>query len=305
MSRNTEKVFSEMYKYIEKHGSTDMDEEQVNDLMQEFMQEYNANPPESVTEKTAKTSEDFLELAEGTDDIGKAGIYAKKALKLDPDNLDAERIHIECTSPGYMDLLKKLERGIKHGDEVMKKKGYMNEDYIGDFWGAYATRPYMRMRAAYVETLIDCGMYRKAIEGMENIIRLNETDNLGYRHRLMHMYALFEMEKEALELHEKYDNCDETMMLLPLSILYFKKGDLVTAEKYLKRLTRSNKDTKKFIKAYLGEDLERHAREMGDFGYRPYSIEEFLIELKENSLLIADMSVFFMWADEVLSKKKR
>ena len=305
MSRDSEKVIKAMHEYIDKYGNEDMNEEQMNSLMQQFMEEYNSNLPEPVTEKTAKTSEDYVELAESTEDIGKAGIYAKKALKLDPDNLDAERILIDCTSSGVIHVLKKYDRAIKHGNEVMKKRGYMNEDCIGDYWGIFETRPYIRLCGAYVETLVDCGMYGRALAEAKNIIHLNEGDNLGMRYKLMHIYSLLEREEEALALHAQYDNSEETMMLLPLSILFFKKGDFDTAEKYLKKLCKSNKDTKKFVKAFVNDDLERYLREISDYGYRPYSIEELIIDMTENSFLIANMSAYFFWANDILNKKKR
>ena len=65
----------------------------------------------------------------------------------------------------------------------------------------------------------------------------------------MHIYAFLEREESALELHNKYDSYEETQMLLPLSVLYFKRGDFDKAEDYLKQLCAANKDTKKFFRA--------------------------------------------------------
>ncbi len=67
MSRDTEKAFKAMNEFLQKNATEDMSNEAMNDLIQGFMEEYNSNRPEEVTEKTAKTSDDFVELAEGAE----------------------------------------------------------------------------------------------------------------------------------------------------------------------------------------------------------------------------------------------
>lgn len=305
MSRQTEKVMRAAHEFLEKNVTDDMSESEVNFMLQKFMEEYNRNIPEDVTEKTAETAEDFVELAEDAEDEAAAFNYAKKALKLEPNNLDAERIMAQCGSAGPIDLLKKLERAVKHGDQVMEKEGYLDEDSIGSFWGILETRPYMRLRSSYMETLCNCGLLKKAVEECEEMIRLSENDNLGIRYRLMHLYAFYEEETKALELHKRYEGNEETQMLLPLSVLYFKKGDWDKAEAYLKRLSKVNKDTGKFLKSIMEDDMDRQLRNMDSFGYRPFSIEELVMELMDNELLFDATPAYFMWAHEVLKGKKK
>ena len=93
-------------------------------------------------------------------------------------------------------------------------------------------------------------------------------------------------------------------MLLPLSVLYFKKGDWSVAEKYLKLLSKLNKDTVRFIRAVLEDDLDRYTDEMSGIGYRPYSIEELLVDLMENRLLFENTQHFFLWAYDSLKAKR-
>jgi hypothetical protein len=90
------------------------------------------------------------------------------------------------------------------------------------------------------------------------------------------------------------------MMLLPISILYFKRGDWNEAEKYLKRLKKSNKELKRFVKAVVNETLDREMEKLNDYGYRPYSIEELLTEFIENTFLFRTTFPFFSWANDVL-----
>ena len=78
--------------------------------MQQFMDEYNNNLPEPVTEKTATTADDFVELAMEADDEEGAIRYIKKALKLDPDDLDAGLLLAEYTTIGPLEEMEKLEK---------------------------------------------------------------------------------------------------------------------------------------------------------------------------------------------------
>ena len=242
MSRETEKAFKQFEAFAKENGGDNMNEKELGDLFEQFINQYNHNLPQQMTEKNAETSDDFMELAEDAGNEASALKYARKALQLDADNLDAERMIAEITATDELDLLKKLESAIKHGTELMEREGYMADD-IGHFWGITATRPYMRLRQEYMETLKDCGMTRRAIAECEEMLRLCENDNLGVRYTLMHLYALMEEEQPALELHKKYDGHEETQMLLPLSVLYYKQGQWDKAGDYLKRLSKANKDT--------------------------------------------------------------
>lgn len=305
MSRNTEKMFKQLHEYMAQNAPEGMSEEEVNSLVNEFIQNYNSNLPDKITEATAKTSDDFLELAQDADNEASALKYAKKALKLDPDNLDAEFMIAQIAAKNELDLLNRLRLVVKHGEQVMKTKGFADEDSIGYYWGITETRPYMRVRSAYMSLMKDLGMFRGAAAECEELVRLSGNDNLGARYTLMHLYAILEDEQKALELYKKYNNEEETQLLLPLSVLYFKLGDLEKAGDYLKRLAKANKDTKKFVKAVLNDKLDQYAKDMSDYGYRPLSIEELIVDIMENQELFSLTPVYFYWADEQLAAKKR
>lgn len=67
MSKQTEKIFKELDK---------------------FMAQYNSSVFEEITEANAKSSDDFLELAYDATSKKNALKYAKKAFELDPNNLE-------------------------------------------------------------------------------------------------------------------------------------------------------------------------------------------------------------------------
>ena len=237
MNKATKSIEKELQKFLDEKYKEGMSEEEREYLITEFMCQYNLKKNKFIlNEKIAKTSDNFLELAEETNDEKLALKYARKALKLDKDNLDAEKFIAELISTNQIDMLKRFEKILKHGDEIMHKNGYMNKEYIGRFWSILETRPYMRVKYRYMDILKECGMLCFAISECEDMIRLCENDNLGIRHILMALYAFTENEEKALTLYKKYSGHGETQILLSLSILYYRKKNLKKSLSYLKNL---------------------------------------------------------------------
>ena len=299
MSRESEKALKAMHQFLDENGAGDMSMDDVNGLLQKFTEEYNNNLPGRVTEKTAKTADDYLELAEEAPTKAKAEKYIKKALELEPDNIDAINASLDLIEDDNIWLYyQEISKAVKNGTKLMEKKGLMDEDSIGKFWGILETRPYMRLLHKYADFLVETEMMTLAAREYEEMIRLSENDNLGVRFSLMHVYAFLEQEEPALELHKKYDGHEETMMLLPLSVLYFKKGDFDKAEEYLKRLCAANKDTKKFFRAINKDKLDHYIGEISSYGYQPFTIQELIVELMENSFLFRQVPLYLDWAYE-------
>lgn len=247
----------------------------------------------------AEDAYDYLELSDSAPSKRQALKYAKKALELEPDNIDAQIAVAELSSNTPEALLKKYKALIEKAEIEMKADGWFSEEYIGEFWGFYETRPYMRLRAGYLDSLIHCSMFGLAVKECNDLLRLCKNDNLGIRYKLMHLLAFFEDEKSALELLDKYDE-KSTMFLLPMSVLYYKLGNLTKASKYLSELQKVNKDTEEFFGALIEQDLEDYYDEMSGFGYRPFSIEEFLIEIQENRYLFVSTPQYVIWASSKL-----
>ncbi len=303
MPNHSEKVFIALNKFMGENASEGMTDEEYKELTRRFMNEYNSRLHEDVTEENAETSDDYMELAEVARKKSDRLRYAQKALELAPDNFDAEAMVIELSAAGYFDRLQKLEKAVIRATAVMKKNGYMDVENIGKFWLITETRPYMRLRTNYAITLVGCGMYRKAITELEELLRLCTNDNPGNRYLLIHLYTLLEMEQEALILYDKYGDYGDTQLLLPMSVLYYKLGDFDKAEKYLKKLAEINKDTKKFIRSVIKGEIYDYMGYMNS--YRPCTIEELEIEYENYPFLFSLVPVYFEWADEKLKQKRK
>lgn len=301
MSRETEKILKQLMQYMEDHQDELDDGADENALAQRFMEEYNASLRPRNVVALPQTADDYMELAENAGAKKKKLEYLSKALELEPDNLDASRMMAEVNAKRPEDLLDALSALLEKGNSLMEREGYFR-DCMGDFWGILETRPYMRLRHSYLELLIQCGMMGRAVSEAEELLRLCENDNLGVRYVLMHLYAYFENEDGALALHKQYDEYEESQMLLPLAVLYYKKGNNELCLQYLRRLAKANKDTKKFLRMMANDGLDDYLDKMNPYGYQPFTIEELIHDHFENHFLFESVNFFFDWAHRSLKK---
>lgn len=97
---------------------------------------------------------------------------------------------------------------------------------------------------------------------------------------------------------------DVTEETAETSVLYYKKNDMSTAKKYLRKLLDVNKDTKKFFK--IAADLgQTDPSEWPQDGYLANSIQEYLVAYSENLYLYDTLEVYFTWPDRALSKMRK
>lgn len=306
MSKETEKAINGLHNFIESHGGAESEEE-LRELIDQFMKEYNASvgmQPE-LNERNAKTSDDWLELAEDADTLSDALRYADKAIALNPDNLDARVFKALTENELPHDQLEAINTIVEQATERMKELGFIPDD-VGEFWLAHGTRPYMRALQTKFDIEKSCGMYLHAIKDGEEILRLNESDNMGIRSSLMALYALLLKETEAEALFHKFsqDGFIESGLALFMSILYFRLGKRDQAEDVLLRLSASNRDMKKFIQSLLKGDMDKHISRMSDIGYRPNTIEELIVSFDSSPELLTTSGAYFIWADDVLKHQK-
>lgn len=103
---------------------------------------------------------------------------------------------------------------------------------------------------------------------------------------------------------------EETQMLLPLAILYYKQNQFDKAKDYWTRLAKVNRDTKKFMRLEAKHDGYSLHMEQGMYGYRPGTIEELVDTYLNSTYLFNATPYFSQWAYQYLrtqtaSKKKK
>ncbi len=223
-------------------------EKELNEKLQEFIQKYNAG--EIDYENLAlDDAYELLEKAENAKSKAQAIKYAKEAYDICPDCFDAIlfQAHLEDNP---LKRWKLLNEGLEFEKERLEDEKYFEKDNIGQFYGIFETRPYIRGLYEKANYLILDGKIKQAGDICKEILKLNENDNTGARYLLMAIYAFLEEENAMLKLYKKYPE-EDLEMLFPLFILYYKQGNDKKAKEYLNKINKANPDFIKFFKGTM------------------------------------------------------
>lgn len=284
MSKETERIFKEMHKALEEQEIKN--DEQMRTFVDKFIQDYN----NKLNKEHPMDSYDYLEMAQSAISDKEAIKYAQKALKLDPYCLEAELVIAQAKAMDSESFKKNMEKVIKKGEEQLQERGIDKKEDAGGFYGILETRPYMRVRKAYVELLIAQGRFRHAMQEAEELLELCETDNLGVRYLLMALYCYFEDESKATKLIQKYEE-NSAFMILPLIALYYKLENEKRMKKYMIKLQNSNVELKEALELLMNSEINSNIIDeiLSEEMYKPFSLQEVVLAFSEASFLYMPM----------------
>lgn len=97
MSRETEKILKGLQHFMDSHADEIKSEDDANALAERFLAEYDQKCA-AQKDHAPETADDYLDLAEQATSKKKHMEYLRKALELEPDNLDARLQMITCTT---------------------------------------------------------------------------------------------------------------------------------------------------------------------------------------------------------------
>ena len=182
---------------------------------------------------------EYLELAHSAETEKDAIKYAKKALKVYPEFIDA-RLFLLRFEDNFFKEEATLIDIIEKEKASLEQEGYFDQRNIGHFYGILETRSYIRALHRLAWLYADDGKIQSAINICNEILKLNESDNMGARFLLMALYAYTENEELLKSLYKTYKfECLQT--LVPFMILYYKQADYKQAKKYLRKIDKVNK----------------------------------------------------------------
>lgn len=108
-----------------------------------------------------------------------------------------------------------LENALTLGEQQLSAEF---RDHVGEFWTIPETRPYMRTRLALIHALIAQGEHEDAIAHMEEMLRLNPTDDQHVRWLLLQWYCNMNWIDKAWRLLDEYKD-EETPFIALTRIL--------------------------------------------------------------------------------------
>ena len=165
----------------------------------ELQQMINAAP-----ESPAEQAQDLAYRAMEEPSSAKARKLAEKALKLDPDCVDAMTIYAQTRRLSFNDYVAEVRAAVKAGDRVLGQDRFRKDK--GHFWGFVETRPYMRARRELAMALISDDKLREAAAEFEGMLELNPNDNQGVRDYLLGIYLALSDLDGAASLYRQYEN---------------------------------------------------------------------------------------------------
>ena len=294
MSIETEKFLAMLQQLDLK--TEDLTEDGLQEAIDKLTQEYNAKLRSGNEELTVY---DYLEMASKARSKKEKQQYLEKAQELDPKNIDVRRelLFNKKLTPG--EELKELAKLVDQTTQELEQDGYFTKEYIGEFYGVFETRPYIRLRKTYFDTLYYAGMLRPAIREGKEILRLNESDNTGVRFQLILIYAFLGEEAALKKLLSKY-KIDGIYEQLSNAVLYYAKGELDGAAEHIREIYKTVPDAKAFFKDMLYYITSEDQIEY----YQKDDISELIMAGQENVRVFLALPDFSSWAAGECRRKK-
>jgi tetratricopeptide (TPR) repeat protein len=180
---------------------------------------------------------------------------AREALEISQDCADAYLLLAEETASSLDEARELLEQGVAAGERALGSEPF--EQDVGHFWGLIETRPYMRARAAFAETLWALGRREEAVAHQRELLRLNPNDNQGVRYRQAEYLLALERYDELYELFAAYEDDEAAVFVYTRALAFFRRhGDTPEA----KRLLTAAREQNPHVPAYLSGRKQLPAR---------------------------------------------
>lgn len=288
------------------------DMEKFHRLVQQFLNEHGdefASPMEAVSHFTEtynqkiRSGQDFdetnemksmdkLEQAQSISHVKRQKKLLEEAIALWPENWDAQafKIHLEV-GDNLSDLIEHLayleKRARKHWGSHTDKAGYRNVE----------ERPYLRLKARLGFLYMEAGMIDHALDQLTELYRLDSSDGLGTRYKIITLYVRKFDWKNAWRFYQKVESADEDdQMLLPIIILAVLTDRKDLAKSLLEKLVDVNPEV-----GFLFVDHTWPIEELYDDeivfadSYQPFSYQSLLMALREMLYLVIENSYLFDW----------
>lgn len=194
---------------------------------------------------------------------------AKRALKLDPDCVDALLVMADLDARTPREMIEGLQKAVAAGERSLGAR--FIKDHRGHFWLQFETRPYMRAMEGLGRALSTQGIHCDAIGIYEKMLELNPNDNQGVRDPLLGLYLETGDLNGVARLFKKYEMDASANFAWGRVLERFLAGDRVNASAALAMARKANRHVELYLTAQ--KPLPKEPPEM----YSPGSEEEAVL----------------------------
>ena len=200
---------------------------------------------------------------------------SKRALRLDPDCVDAIVTLTDLDANATQDAIAGFKRAVEAGERSLGAA--FIAEHKGQFWLLLETRPLMRALEVLAETSKSVGLYLDAIAVYERMLELNPNDNQSARYPLLALYLTVGDLKGAGSLLRRYKDDAMAVFAWGRVLERLLAGDKVAAGAALRKARTANP----FVEQYMTGQMPLPDEEPE--GYSPGSEEEAALCLIELS----------------------
>lgn len=295
MGMNKEDIFLRLENFKATHRD---DYESEEEMVQAFIEQYNTSLEEG---ESAFMSDDRIEAMEWyqdaamTDDPDQALIKLKKALELDPTNLDIKlAIYLEEEDDQtYISLLEAdLEAYYRNHRRELTESGYLGID----------NRPYFRCLAHVAGYYKKELRYDRAINYFKKLLKLDDRDPLGVRCSLMGAYVNSFDFRKARAHYKKYDRDHQDIQLMAMMIVaMWLEGDETFAAKLIKKVVELSPASRLFFEEEFF-DIDCVFDYTFEESYGLNSPEAFAVGLMEVSTLLQQSQLMYRFIKDTVEQ---
>jgi len=240
----TEKTLRDLMKTME--GKDFADIEEANAFLQTMlasgqMESLLDDVPLSLKDEAQELAFDAMEAESDAEAVK----LAKRALRKDPDCVDALVVLAEIESTSQRQLILRMQKAVAAGERSLGAE-FIAENQ-GHFWGIIETRPFMRALEQLAGLLRSEGINLDAIRHYETMIALNPNDNQGVRDPLLGLYLVVDNLDGARKLLQDYKEDASANFAWCRVLERFVSGDLPGASAALNKARKANP----FVELYL------------------------------------------------------
>jgi tetratricopeptide (TPR) repeat protein len=174
---------------------------------------------------------------------------AKRALRLDPDCVDALVVMTELDARTPREVIGGLQKAVEAGERSLGAKFIREEE--GHFWMLIETRPWMRAMAELAAALKGAGLHMDAIRIYERMLKLNPNDNQGVRDPLLGLYLAVNHLTGAGRLLDKYKEDAMANFAWGRVLERFLVGDHAAARAALEKARKANHFVEQYMTAKI------------------------------------------------------